>query len=117
MIGHSVCDGRTKVQVSSVIGALSRWTYLLNMFHVTNPRFMEAAVSDVIVGKKVKTASRTRRATVPARRSNIDYQLPLLDSPLQSGVQSDRKFLAFPFFDLRRRAGITGSDLELDWIG
>jgi plasmid replication initiation protein len=102
MIGHSVCDGRTKVQVSSVIGALSRWTYLLNMFHVSNLRFTEADVSDVIGGKKAKTASRTRRATVPAKRPNIDYQLPLLDSPLQSGVQSDRKFLAFPFFDLSK---------------
>ena len=72
------------------------------MFHVSNQRFTEAAVSNVIVGKKAKTASRTRPATVPERRSNVDYQLPLLDSPLQSGVQSDRKFLAFPFFDLSK---------------
>jgi len=36
------------------------------------------------------------------RGSPSDYQLPLLDSPLQTGVQSDRKFLAFPFFDLSK---------------
>jgi plasmid replication initiation protein len=99
---NSVCNGRTKVQISSVIGALPRWTDLLDMFQAGNLRFMGADVSDVIVGKKARTASGTRRAAVPAKRSSTDYQLPLLDSPLQSGVQSDRKFLAFPFFDLSK---------------
>jgi plasmid replication initiation protein len=99
---NSVCDGRTKVQISSVIGALPRWTDLLDMFQAGSPRFMGADVSDVIVGKKARTASGARRAAVPAKRSSTDYQLPLLDSPLQSGVQSDRKFLAFPFFDLSK---------------
>jgi len=102
VIRDSVCDGRTKVQISSVIGALPRWTDLLDMFQAGSPRFMGADVSDVIVGKKARTASGARRAAVPAKRSSTDYQLPLLDSPLQSGVQSDRKFLAFPFFDLSK---------------
>lgn len=47
-------------------------------------------------------ATRKRTSIEKERNAGFAGTLPMLDSPLQAGVHSEKKFLAYPFFDLAR---------------